>query len=162
MSYISQIVEYVKKAQEIATRYGYKNLLQPGLVKELIIGDLLGHEVHRTKHDADAWDPNNPELKYEYLSCLEKGTFQLDRMFKSPSHKRAKSLERVTRNTALYCAVFEEDNPLTVSIIYQLPIAVVLQEVERQLDASSNNISHVGLTIKWCERNGAVVYRKDS
>ena len=54
MSYISQIVEYVKKAQEIATRYGYKNLLQPGLVKELIIGDLLGHEVHRTKHQADA------------------------------------------------------------------------------------------------------------
>ena len=162
MSYISQIVEYVKKAQEIATRHGYKNLLQPGLVKELIIGDLLGHEVHRTKHAADAWDPNNPELKYEYLSCLEKGTFQLDRMFKSPSHKRAKSLERVTRNTAIYCAVFEEDNPLTVIIIYQLSIAVVLREIERQLNASSNDISHVGLTIKWCERNGEVVYRKDS
>ena len=162
MTYISQIVEYVRKAQEIATRYGYKNLLQPGLVKELIIGDLLGHEVHRTKHEADAWDPNNPELRYEYLSCLEKGTFQLDRMFKSPSHKRAKSLERVTRNTAIYCAVFEEDNPLTVIIIYQLSIAVVLREIERQLNASSNDISHVGLTIKWCERNGEVVYRKDS
>ena len=162
MSYISQIVEYVKKAQEIATRHGYKNLLLPGFVKELIIGDLLGHEVHRTKHAADAWDPNNPELKYEYLSCLEKGTFQLDRMFKSPSYKRAKSLERVTRNTAIYCAVFEEDNPLTVIIIYQLSIAVVLQEVERQLDASSNDISQVGLTIKWCERNGEVAYKKDS
>lgn len=162
MNYISQIVEYIKKAQEIATRHGYKNLLQPGLVKELIIGDLLGHEVHRTKHEADAWDPNNTELKFEYLSCLEKGTFQLDRMFKSPPQKRIKSLERVTRNAAIYCAVFEEDSPLTVIIIYQLSTGVVLQEVERQLNASSNDISHVGLTIKWCERNGEIAYRKES
>ena len=162
MSYISQIVGYIKKAQEIAAQHGYKNLLQPGLVKELITGDILGHQVHRTKHEADAWDPNNPELKFEYLSCLEKGTFQLDRMFKSPPEKRAKSLVRVTRNAAIYCAVFEEDNPLTVAIIYGLSVAVVLREVERQLDASSNDISHVGLTIKWCERNGEVIYRKDS
>jgi hypothetical protein len=162
MNYISQIVEYIKKAQEIATRHGYKNLLQPGLVKELIIGDLLGHEVHRTKHEADAWELNNTELKFEYLSCLEKGKFQLDRMFKSPPQKRIKSLERVTRNAAIYCAVFEKDNPLTVIIIYQLPTSVVLREVERQLNASSNEISHVGLTIKWCERNGEVVYRKES
>lgn len=162
MSYISQIVGYIKKAQEIAAQHGYKNLLQPGLVKELIIGDILGHQVHRTKHEADAWDPNNAELKFEYLSCLEKGTFQLDRMFKSPPENRAKSLVRVTRNAAIYCAVFEEDNPLTVTIIYRLSVAVVLQEVERQLDASSNDISHVGLTIKWCERHGEAVYRKDS
>lgn len=162
MSYISQIVGYIKKAQEIAAQHGYKNLLQPGLVKELIIGDILGHEVHRTKHEADAWDPNNPEFKFEYLSCLEKGTFQLDRMFKSPPEKRAKSLVRVIRNAAIYGAVFEEDNPLTVTIIYGLSVAVVLREVERQLDASSNDISHVALTIKWCERNGEVVYRKDS
>ena len=54
MSYISQIVGYIKKAQEIAAQHGYKNLLQPGLVKELIIGDILGHQVHRTKHEADA------------------------------------------------------------------------------------------------------------
>lgn len=105
MTYISQIVEYVRKAQEIATRHGYKNLLQPGLVKELIIGDLLGHEVHRTKHAADAWDPNNPELKYEYLSCLEKGTFQLDRMFKAPRINEP-NLLNVSRGIRLFTVQF--------------------------------------------------------
>ena len=96
MNYISRIVELVKEAQEIAARYGFRNLLQPGLIKELIIADILGHEVHKTKHEPDAYDPENPDLKYEYLSCFENGTFQLDRMFKSPPDKRAKSLERIT------------------------------------------------------------------
>ena len=95
MNYIHQIVEYILKAQELATLYGYKNLLQPGMVKELIIGDILGHEVHRTKHEPDAWDPNNPKIKYEYLSCVERGAFQLDRMFKFPPDKRAKPLDRI-------------------------------------------------------------------
>ena len=162
MNYIHQIVEYILKAQEIATLYGCKNLLQPGMVKELIIGDILGHEVHRTKHEPDAWEPDNPEIKYEYLSCVEKGTFQLDRMFKSPLVKRVKSLNRIGRNSAVFCAVFDAEHPLTVLVIYQLSVKLVLQEAERQLDASRNDISHVGFSIKWCERNGEVVYKKDS
>jgi hypothetical protein len=64
-----------KKAQEIASKHGFRNLLQPGLVKELIIADMLGHDVHTTKHEPDAYDPNDPNLKYEYLSCFENGTF---------------------------------------------------------------------------------------
>jgi hypothetical protein len=162
MNYIHQIVEYILKAQEIATLYGYKNLLQPGMVKELIIGDILGHEVHRTKHEPDAWEPNNPEIKYEYLSCVEGGTFQLDRMFKSPVEKRTKSLNRISRNSTVFCAVFDAEHPLTVRVIYKLPVEIVLQETERQLDASSNDISHVGFTVKWCEKNGEVVYKKES
>lgn len=161
MNYIHQIVEHILKAQEIATLYGYKNLLQPGMVKELIVGDILGHEVHRTKHEPDAWDPNNPDLKFEYLSCVEGGTFQLDRMFKHPVDKRAKSLRRISRNSAVFCAVFDAERPLTVRLIYKVAVDVVLLEAERQLDASRNDISHVGFTIKWCERNGEVVYKKD-
>lgn len=161
MNYIHQIVEFILKAQELATSYGYKNLLQPGMVKELIIGDLLAHEVHRTKHEPDAWEPNNPEIKYEYLSCVEGGTFQLDRMFKSPSDKRTKSLSRINRNAAVFCAVFDVHHPLTVNVIYKLSTEIVLQETERQLDASRNDISHVGFSIKWCERNGVIVYKKE-
>ena len=162
MNYIHQIVEHITKAQEIATLYGYKNLLQPGMVKELIMGDILGHEVHRTKHEPDAWDANNPDLKYEYLSCVAGGSFQLDRMFKSPANKRAKSLLRTTRDTAVYCAVFDAAHPLTVQIIYLLGVDKVLEEAERQLDASSNDISHISLSIKWCEQNGEVVYSQSS
>ena len=120
----------------------------------------LGHEVHRTKHEPDAYDPANPSRKFEYLSCFQAGTFQLDRMFKSPLDKRAKSLERITRNAAIYCAVFDEDSPLDVLVIYDVPVTVILRETERQLDASSNDISHVGFTIKWTQQNGKVVYSR--
>lgn len=160
MNYIHQIVEYIVKAQEIGTLYGYKNLLQPGMVKELVIGDILGHEVHRTKHEPDAWERDNPEMKYEYLSCVEGGTFQLDRMFKAPIEKREKSLLRISRNSAVFCAIFDKEHPLTVEVIYKLSVETILKETERQLDASSNDISHVGFTKKWCEKNGKVVYKK--
>ena len=102
MNYIGQIINYIRKAQEIAAQHGFKNLLQPGLVKELVVADILGHEVHRTKHEPDAFDPTNLNRKFEYLSCFEGGTFQLDRMFKWPADKRVKSLARITRNAAIY------------------------------------------------------------
>lgn len=160
MNYIYQIVEYVRKAQELASKHGIRNLLQPGMVKELIMADILGHEVHRTKHEPDAWDPKDPSKNFEYLTCFESGTFQLDRMFKSPAEKRAKSLARITRNSLIYCAVFEENSPLNVIKIYKIHVQVFLREVERQLDASRNQISHVGITVNWCEKNGEIVYNK--
>jgi hypothetical protein len=160
MNYISQIINYVRKAQEIAAQHGFKNLLQPGLVKELVVADILGHEVHRTKHEPDAFDPANPQRKFEYLSCFDGGTSQLDRMFSSPPDKRAKSLERITRNTAIYCAMFDEENPLDVLVIYEVPVDAMVREAGRQLDASRNEISHIGVTIKWVQQNGKLVYTK--
>ena len=162
MSYIAQIINYVRKAQEIASRHGFKNLLQPGLVKELIVADILGHEVHSTKHEPDAHDPANPSRRFEYLTCFQGGTFQLDRMFKAPQDKRAKSLERITRNAAIYCAVFDRESPLDVIIIYEVPVDVMLREAERQLDTSRNEISHMGFTIKWAQENGCVAYRRQA
>lgn len=162
MSYIAQIINYIRMAQEIATQHGFKNLLQPGLVKELIVADILGHEVHRTKHKADAHDSADPNRKFEYLSCFKGGTFQLDRMFKSPADMRATSLERITRNAAIYCAVFDKESPLDVITIYEVPVDVMLREAERQLDASRNEISHVGFTIKWAQQHGKAVYTKQA
>ena len=125
-----------------------------------MVADILGHEVHRTKHEPDAYDPTDPSRKFEYLSCFAGGTFQLDRMFKSPPDKRAQSLERITRNAVIYCAVFDEESPLDVIVIHEVAVEVMLGEAERQLDASRNEISHVGFTIKWAEQNGRIVYSK--
>lgn len=162
MSYIRQIINYVRKAQEIATEHGFKNLLQPGLVKELAVADILGHEIHRTKHDADAFDPADPSRQFEYLSCFQNGTFQLDRVFKHPPEKRAKSLERIKRNAAIYCVVFDRESPLDVLVIYEIPTSVMFAEAERKLDASGNEISHVGFTIKWAQQHGKVVHTKQA
>jgi hypothetical protein len=49
-----------------------------------------------------------------------------------------------------------------VSVIYEVPVSIVLAEAERQLDASRNDIFHVGFTIPWARANGKVVYPKRS
>ena len=149
-------------AQEIAAQHGFKNLLQPGLVKELVVAEILGHEVHRTKHEPDAFDPAHPDRKFEYLSCFEGGTFQLDRMFKWPADKRAKSLVRISRNAAIFCAVFDDESPLDVIAIFEVPVDLMLREAERRLDGSRNEISHVGFTIQWVQQHGKVVYTRQA
>src|SRR5438093_12987091 len=105
-----RIIQLVREAAELAKSVGIPNLLQPGLVKELIIADILGHQPITSKRDADACDPNDPTILYEYLSCKEGGSGQLDRMFKEPLIKREESLLRITRNKKFYFAVFFADN----------------------------------------------------
>ena len=158
MSDVDRIVSLIVEAQDIAKRSGYNNILQPGFIKEMIVANILGHQVHKTKHEPDAYDMNDSSICYEYLSCFEKGSFQFDRMFKSPVEKRSKSLQRITRNSKIYCAVFEKESPLNVLEIYELEPEVVAKEAERQLDLSSNDISHVGFSIKWVTINGEKVY----
>lgn len=149
------------EASELARSVGIANLLQPGLAKEMIIADILGHELIHSKRDADAHAVGNPNEKYEYLSCKEGGSGQLDRMFKEPLDKREESLTRITRNSKNYFAVFFADNQTRRKIIYELDPGVVLEESERQLDRSRNAISHVGFGIRWVRRHGKVVYEDE-
>jgi hypothetical protein len=158
---ISEIIKLVIKAQELALSIGIPNLLQPGLVKEMIISEALGHELITSKRDADARDKNDPSIKYEYLSCYEGGTGQLDRMFKAPPAKRAESLTRITRNKKIYLAIFYKKNPLKIKVIYEIEPNVLLRETERQLDRSSNVISHVGFSENWAQSNGRVVFQDE-
>ena len=66
-------IDLVIRAAELARTVGIHNLLQTGLVKEMIIADILGHELITTKRNADACNPNDPSEVYEYLSCKEGG-----------------------------------------------------------------------------------------
>lgn len=160
---IRRIIDLVIKAQGLARSIGIDNLLQPGLVKEMIIADVLGHKLIISKRDADACDPSDPSIKYEYLSCKEGGSGQLDRMFKEPPDKRAESLARITRNKKVYFAVFYKTNQIKLKTLYELDPSVVLEEPKRQLDRSRNAISHVGFSINWAAQNGKVIYEdKDS
>ena len=157
-----EIINLILKAAEQARLIGIPNLLQPGLVKEMIIADLLGHELIHSKRDADAHAPDDPNEKYEYLSCKEGGSGQFDRMFREPLDKRAESLARITRNSKIYLAVFYESNQTKCKALYELAPEIVLAETERQLDKSRNAISHVGLPVKWARQHGKVVYEDAS
>ena len=153
---LERVVAHLQEAQRVAREeLGVDNLFLPGRPKEMIMAGLLGHEVIPAKHGADARDGEG--RVYEYLSCLEKGSFQLDRMFKAPREKRERSLLRVRRNEAFYCAVFSGESPLEVMEMYRVATEVVLAEAERQLRRSANEISHVGLEIPWVRRVGTKV-----
>lgn len=154
-----RIVGFVLQAAELARTVGIQNILQPGLVKEMIMADHLGHKVITTKRDADACDPVDPTVLYEYLSCKEGGTGQLDRMFKEPVEKRKESLNRIWRNKKVYYAVFYENDQTRTKVIYEIEPETLVKETERQLDASRNAISHVGFTETWVKRNGKIVYQ---
>ena len=82
------IISLIFKASQIAKAMGINNLLQPGLVKEMIIADLLGHKLIHSKRDADAHSLKDSNILFEYLSCVEGGSGQLDRMFNLPPEKR--------------------------------------------------------------------------
>ncbi len=143
----------------LALKVGIPNILQPGLVKEMITAEILGHNLITSKRDADACDSQDQTIKYEYLSCYEGGSGQLDRMFKSPAEKRAESLCRITRNKMIYFAIFYKKDPLKIKVIYEITPEVLLKETERQLDRSSNDISHVGFGEEWAIKNSKVVYQ---
>jgi hypothetical protein len=158
---IRRIIRLVIQAQELALKIGITNILQPGLVKEMIIAEILGHELIHSKRDADACDPNDPNTKFEYLSCYEGGKGQLDRMFKEPVEKREESLNRIWRNEKIYFAIFYKENPLKIKVIFEIEPNILVEETEKQLDKSRNAISHVGFTEKWASLNGIIVFNSD-
>lgn len=153
-----KIIDLVMKAVEMVRTVGIHNLLQPGLVKEMVIANILGHELITAKRGADARNSKNPSQIYEYLSCKEGGSGQPDRMFRRPNKKRQESLNRIRRSDRIYDAVFYKHNQMKVKVIYKLEPEIVVRETERQLDRSGNEISHVGFSERWVRENGKIVY----
>jgi len=127
----AKIIDLMIEAARLARTVGIKNILQPGLVKEMIMAEHLGHRVILTKRDADACDKNDPSILYEYLSCKEGGSGQLDRMFKELPAKRQESLKRITRNSKVYFAVFYEQEQTLAKVIYEIRPDIVVLEAER-------------------------------
>ena len=153
------VIRLVKEAFALARTLGIQNLLQPGLVKEMIIAEILGHEVNLKKRQHDAHDPDNPSIKYEYLSCKEGGAGQFHRMYWFPEDKRDKSLERIRRNQSIFLAVFYAHNQIRVKTIYELEPYIVELEAIRQMNVSELDIPHVNLSETWAKANGRAVYQ---
>ena len=98
-----------------------QDLLTPGFIKEWMVSEILGHECHKTKHGADAYSKDGLE-KYEYLTCKEGGSFQLDRIHEE-------NLHRITRNNSIFFALFEKENGLDCNKIID-DVIYIEQEVE--------------------------------
>jgi hypothetical protein len=152
----SELFNLLKEAQRIALeKHGVPNILQPGVIKELMMAEILGHDLIPQKDSADAKDKTGNT--YEYLASIRrvdvktnKGcSFQMDRI--TPSN-----LHRVTRNKAFYFGIFKDH--LEVEEIWNVEIPMVLAEVKRQLEKCKNDIAHVNFLLKWLEENGTKVF----
>ena len=150
-----EIISLLRKVQAIAEKeLSITNILQPGIIKELMMAEILGHKLINQKDSADAEDEYG---SYEYLASIRrvnvktnKGcSFQMDRM--TPSN-----LQRVKRNKAFYFGIFK--NHLEIDEIWKVTTNTVLEEVNRQLTSSKNNISHVNFLLKWLKSKGVKIY----
>lgn len=152
----SEIMDLLRRTQDIAQdRYGITNILQPGVIKELIMAEILGHKLVPQKDLPDAQDSDGNY--YEYLASIRRVnvktnlgcSFQMDRVTKS-------NMTRVTRNSAFYFGIFKTH--LEIEEIWRVEVPVVHAEVERQLKSCKNEIAHVNFLLKWLEANGSLVY----
>ncbi len=148
-SKVEAVAAKLREAQALASALGVKNLFQPGIAKEMVIADVLGHVLIPAKREADAKDEDGNV--YEYLSALRGGTFQIDRLYEA-------NLYRITRNAAIFCATFSPDEALRIEEIHRVETDTFLREARRQLKASKNAISHVGVSAAWVRKNGTRVF----
>lgn len=156
---LEKIVKLVRQAQKLASTIGIDNIVQPDIIREVIMAEIMNHKIVSTKRNEDACDPKNPKIKYEYLSCYEGGSGQFDRMFKSPPVLKAKSLKRITRNSKIYMAFFFKDQPLKAKVIYEIDPAVMKKEVMKKLESSKKvQEVHLSFSEKWAKAYGKVHY----
>lgn len=129
-----------------------QDLLTPGFIKEWLVSNILGHDCHKTKHGADAYSKDGKE-KYEYLSCKEGGSFQLDRIHHD-------NLHRITRNDSFYFAQFDKKNGLECKKIWKVQTPTVLEEAVKKIDSMCESSKHISFSTKWVEENCELVYEK--
>jgi hypothetical protein len=127
-----------------------QDLLTPGFIKEWMVSKILGHACHTTKHGPDATSLDGTE-HYEYLSCKEGGSFQLDRIHED-------NLHRIERNNAFYFASFNKENGLNCRKIWMGETPVVLAEAREKIGRMSESSKHIGFSEEWVRNNCTLVY----
>ena len=163
-----RLVSRIDEANLIAQKFGI-NISQPGLIKEIVMAQKLGHSVVSAKHLPDACDPKTGDY-FEYLSCQNKPglrdsgkNFAIDCMFSRPETDLERSLKRITRNRTFYCGVFRGT---LLEEIYEVPTQTFLDYTTANLNrrdkgGTSKNREHtVNYSLKWVKEVGTKIYEK--
>ena len=91
---------------------------------------------------------------------------QIKSFFKSKKEKKIGYKAEVSEyGMDLSESLFNLENSLFSELQPRDPLSSMKgqrEEAEKKLDASGNEISHVGFTIKWAQQNGKVVYTKQA
>ena len=150
--YTTRIVDLLKQAQAIGEKHGHKYILRSGLIREIIISSALGHYVHTEMHQHDAYNPDDPEEVYEYITSFDSGTqFSFSSMRKGLDNTK----NRILRNKWIYFVTFDDDNPMEISEIYRLCPQVVWNRIDLFLKTRSKKyVGSVKVSKSWVRKSG--------
>ncbi len=164
---VQKMIEYFEKATLLAKEIGVDNITQAGLIKEMKMAEVLGHNVISDKHCADAIDQNGS--LYEYLSCqvsAKTSVFAIDGLFSRPLERMEQTLEhRISRNAAFFCGTFDG---VFLKKIYKVDTEKFFEYTRdsltrRDQNGKSKNSEHtINYPLKWIESVGKIVYNSEA
>ena len=77
-AHIERVMSLLREAQQIAAQQlGIDNVLQPGIIKELVMAHVLGHQIIPSKNFPDARDADGNT--YEYLASINRIAVTINR-----------------------------------------------------------------------------------
>jgi len=152
---VKKAINLIKEGIGIFVDVGQHNPLQPGFIKEVVLAQLLKHDVVLDKHLPDA---AKEDKVYEYLSCMITAitpTFAFDGLKTTNEEEMNRSLKRISRNDGIFFAVYEG---LDVIEVYYSDTYVIHDRVRDNLlgriaKKSKNNEHTVNITLKWVRDN---------
>lgn len=162
--YLNEACNYLELAQEYDRKVGINDLSKIGIVRELMMSNILGHYLIEGKHIHDAEDEEGNKI--EYLSKKDNNnSYCFDCMFSRPQEFKDKSLERITRNDRIYCASF---SGIICTEIYCVDDVNVIKDfvdqnlTKRDKNGQSKNNEHtVSIPNKIIKEYGRLVYDRN-
>jgi hypothetical protein len=155
------IIAHMAEAQRLAALEGIRDVFRPGFLRQLIVSDALGHRPCNSWRDGpcDAYDPNDPERRFEYFAASDGKRFQAGVVRRSDWEAKKKSLYgRFEKTAAVYFAVFDIQEPLKLLRIYQIDAEAFRAAVERQITVSKSPVVNASFSERWAMTTGKLVY----
>ncbi len=155
-----QLVALMTEAHRLAELEGIRDVFRPGFIKQMIVGDALGHQACNSWRDGpgDAYDPRNPEKRFEYFTAPEGRRFQAGLIRRSDWQAKKSVYARFQKAAAVYLAVFDAREPLQLLRVYLIEPEAFLAELERQVMESKSAVINASFSERWASTIGRLVF----
>ena len=141
----SLFIQHLRNAQEIAAK-GNKDedITLKGRIREILMAEILGHTIVSNSKLADAIDDAGNE--FEYLTSLPPGNFQMTHM------TEANSENKVLRNEAIYCALFQD--PVTIAEMWRVETDDYMKKMATRRPWPTDRQNNFTVTLVWVKGVG--------
>jgi hypothetical protein len=155
-----KILALMSEACRLAVLEGIPDLCRPGVVKQMIVSDALGHESCGAWHygPGDAFDPKDPEKRFEYFITSDGKRFQAGIVRRSDWEAKKSFYVRFEKAAAIFFAVFDTHEPLKLLRVYRVETEAFRAALEQQIAQSKSAIVNSTFAERWVATNGTLVF----